>query len=118
MRARTPRSGRSRRSAVVAGRLARPRRRLRAGLLQLLCVAAGLGLGLMLPLISTGPSVASTRVAESLIAVGFGILGLTSLGGSSSSTRSRSSAQLVFHVLADRLRRMCICNLLRAPVPA
>jgi hypothetical protein len=56
-----------------------PRRRLRAGLLQLLCVAAGLGLGLLLPQITTGPSVASTRVAESLVAVGFGILGLTSL---------------------------------------
>jgi uncharacterized membrane protein len=42
-------------------------------------VAAGLGLGLLLPRITTGPSVASTRVAESLVAVGLGILGLTSL---------------------------------------
>jgi hypothetical protein len=38
-------------------------------------VATGLGLGLLLPRITTRPSVASTRVAESLVAVGFGILG-------------------------------------------
>jgi uncharacterized membrane protein len=64
---------------MVVGRFARPRRRLRAGLLQLLCVAGGLGLGLLLPRITTEPSVASTRVTESLVAVGFGILGLVSI---------------------------------------
>jgi uncharacterized membrane protein len=64
---------------MVVGRFARPRRRLRAGLLQLLCVLAGLGLGLLLPRITTGHSVASTRVSESLVAVGFGILGLVSI---------------------------------------
>ena len=58
------------------GRLRRPRRRLRAGLVQLLCVLAGLGLGLLLPRISTGPSVASTRVTEALVTIGFGTLGL------------------------------------------
>jgi hypothetical protein len=42
-------------------------------------VAAGIGLGLLLPRTTTGPSGASARVAESLVAVGFGILGLTSL---------------------------------------
>jgi hypothetical protein len=42
-------------------------------------VAAGIGIGLLLPRITAGPSGASTRVAESLVAVGFGILGLTSL---------------------------------------
>ncbi len=63
---------------MVVGRFARPRRRLRAGLLQLLCVVAGLGLGLLLPRITTETSVASSRVTESLVAVGFGILGLVS----------------------------------------
>jgi hypothetical protein len=43
------------------GRFARPRRRLRAGLVQLLCVLAGLGLGLLLPRITTDATVASTR---------------------------------------------------------
>ena len=64
---------------MVVGRFARPRRRLRAGLLQLLCVLAGLGLGLLLPRITTEPSVAGTRVTQSLVAVGFGILGLVSI---------------------------------------
>jgi uncharacterized membrane protein len=64
---------------MVVGRFARPRRRLRAGLVQLVCVLAGLGLGLLLPRITTGHSVASTRVTESLVAVGFGILGLVSI---------------------------------------
>ena len=47
--------------------------------MQLLCVAAGLLLGILLPRITTEPSVASTRVTESLVAVGFGILGLVSI---------------------------------------
>jgi uncharacterized membrane protein len=67
------------RSAIVAGRFARPRRRMRAGLVQLLCVVAGLGLGLLLPRITTEASVASTRVTETLVGVGFGVLGLVSL---------------------------------------
>ena len=61
------------------GRFSRPRRRLRAGLVQLVCVLAGLGLGLLLPRISTEPSVASTRVTEALVTIGFGTLGLVSL---------------------------------------
>ena len=61
------------------GRLRRPRRRLRAGLVQLVCVLAGLGLGLLLPRISTEPSVASTRVTETLVTIGFGTLGLVSV---------------------------------------
>ena len=60
-------------------RFRRPRRRLRAGLVQLLCVLAGLGLGLLLPRISTGSSVASTRVTEALVTIGFGTLGLVSV---------------------------------------
>src|SRR5271165_6556538 len=58
------------------GRFARPRRRLRASLVQLLCALAGLGLGLLLPRITFDSTVASTRVTEVLVAVGFGILGL------------------------------------------
>src|SRR5580693_9712984 len=61
------------------GRFRRPRRRLRAGLVQLLCVLAGLGLGLLVPRISTEPSVSSTRLTEALVTVGFGTLGLVSI---------------------------------------
>jgi hypothetical protein len=52
---------------------------MRAGLVQLLCAVAGLGLGLGLPRITTETSVASTRVTETLVAVGFGVLGLVSI---------------------------------------
>ena len=58
------------------GRFARPRRRLRAGLVQLLCVLGGLVLGLLLPRITTDATVASSRVTDVLIGVGFGVLGL------------------------------------------
>lgn len=61
------------------GRFARPRRRLRAGLVQLMCALAGLVLGLLLPRITTGSTVASTRVADALVAVGFGVLGLVTI---------------------------------------
>jgi hypothetical protein len=66
-------------AARQLGRFRRPRRRLRAGLVQLLCVLAGLGLGLLLPRISTEPSVSSTRLTEALVTVGFGTLGLVSI---------------------------------------
>ena len=61
------------------GRFARPRRRLRAGLVQLLCVLGGLGLGLLLPRITTGATVASSRVTDVLVGVGFGVLGLVTI---------------------------------------
>jgi uncharacterized membrane protein len=61
------------------GRFDRPRRRLRAGLVQLLCMVAGLGLGLLLPRITVAPTVASSRVTETLVGVGFGVLGLVSI---------------------------------------
>jgi hypothetical protein len=51
------------------GRFARPRQRLRAGLLQLLCAVAGLALGLLLPRITVESTVASARVSEALVAV-------------------------------------------------
>ena len=58
------------------GRFNRPRRRLRAGLVQLLFALAGLGLGLLLPRITIEPTVASSRVTDALVGVGFGVLGL------------------------------------------
>jgi uncharacterized membrane protein len=61
------------------GRFARPRRRVRAGLLQLLCAVAGLVLGLLLPGITVASTVASARVSDALVAVGFGVLGLVSI---------------------------------------
>jgi len=66
-------------AARRAGRFGRPRRRLRAGLAQLLFTVAGLGLGLLLPRITVAPTVASSRVTETLIGVGFGVLGLVSI---------------------------------------
>ena len=61
------------------GPFARPRRRLRAGLVQLLCAVAGLALGLLLPRITAELTVSSVRVSEALVAVGFGVLGLVSI---------------------------------------
>jgi hypothetical protein len=61
------------------GRFARPRRRLRAGLVQLLCVLGGLGLGLLLPRITTDATVASSQVTDLLVGVGFGVLGLVTV---------------------------------------
>lgn len=61
------------------GRYARPRRRLRAGLLQLLCALGGLGLGLVLPRITFESTAAGAAVTDALVAVGFGILGLVSI---------------------------------------
>ena len=66
-------------AARQPGRFSRPRRRVRAGLVQLLCVIAGLGLGLLLPRITTEPSVAGTRVTESLVTLGFGTLGVVTI---------------------------------------
>jgi len=66
-------------AAGKPGRFGRPQRRLGAGLVQLVCVLAGLGLGLLLPRITTGTSVASTRVVEALVTIGFGTLGLVSI---------------------------------------
>jgi uncharacterized membrane protein len=66
-------------AARQSGRFKRPRRRLRADLVQLLFAVAGLGLGLLLPRIHAEPTVASSRVTETLIGVGFGVLGLVSI---------------------------------------
>ena len=47
--------------------------------MQLLCALAGLGLGLLLPRITTDATVASTRVTDALVAAGFGVLGLVTV---------------------------------------
>ncbi len=66
-------------AARPLGRFRRPRRRLRADLVQLLCALTGLGLGLLLPRITFDSTVASTRVTDALVAVGFGVLGLVTV---------------------------------------
>ena len=48
-------------------------------MVQLLCALTGLGLGLLLPRITFDATVASTRVTEALVAVGFGVLGLVTV---------------------------------------
>ena len=47
--------------------------------MQLLYALAGLGLGLLLPRITLDTTVASTRVTDALVAVGFGVLGLVTV---------------------------------------
>jgi uncharacterized membrane protein len=61
------------------GRFARPRRQLRAGLVQVLCALAGLVLGLLLPRLTIDATVSSNRVTQTLVGVGFGILGLVTV---------------------------------------
>jgi uncharacterized membrane protein len=46
---------------------------------QLVCVLAGIALGLVLPRIIVAPTLASSRVTESLVSVGFGILGVAGI---------------------------------------
>ncbi|SDE11716.1 DUF2254 family protein [Rhodococcus tukisamuensis] len=53
----------------------RHRRRLRAGLAQLLSVLAGLGLGLVMPTVTGGPTVPARQVTDLLITFGLGLLG-------------------------------------------
>ena len=66
-------------SGRVHRRFWRPRRQLRAGLTRLLYALAGLALGLLLPQITAWQAVSSHQVTNSLIGVGFGILGLVTL---------------------------------------
>jgi uncharacterized membrane protein len=67
----------SQRSAQLG--FVRARRRWRVGLLQLLFTGIGIALGVLLPRIHAGATVATSRTVEVLGAVGFGILGLVSL---------------------------------------
>ncbi|MFD4356191.1 DUF2254 family protein [Nocardia sp. NPDC058518] len=55
--------------------VARTRRRVRAGLAQLVFVVVGLGAGLAVPLIARGPRVSSAHVIDTLLAIGLGLLG-------------------------------------------
>jgi hypothetical protein len=52
----------------------RQRRRLRAGIVQLVYVSAAVGLGLVVPRISVGTSVPANRATEMLVAVGAGFV--------------------------------------------
>jgi uncharacterized membrane protein len=60
-------------------RLLRARRRLRAGLVQLVFAAAGLGLGLALPRVGGGPSVEAGQLAELLFTLGLGVVGVVTI---------------------------------------
>jgi len=57
----------------------RRRRRLGDQRLQLILVLAGLGLGLLLPRIISGPQVQSAQVIDLLFTLGFGVLGVTGI---------------------------------------
>ena len=60
-------------------RLLRARRRLRAELAQLLCALLGLGLGVVLPRLTSEPSVDGSRLVLPLMTLGIGVIGLVSL---------------------------------------
>lgn len=60
-------------------RLIRARRRRTAGLVQLVFVAIGIGLGVLLGRIRSGPMITTSRAVEVLGTVGFGVVGLVSV---------------------------------------
>jgi uncharacterized membrane protein len=60
-------------------RFFRPQRRLRAGLVVLMCVLAGLVLGLLLPQIGFESTLSSRRVTNWLVGVGIFVVGLVSI---------------------------------------
>ncbi|MFE6922163.1 DUF2254 family protein [Nocardia sp. NPDC057663] len=55
--------------------MVRTRRRVRAGLAQLVFVLVGLGTGLVVPRIARGPRLSSAQVIDTLLAIGLGLLG-------------------------------------------
>ncbi|NRQ36703.1 DUF2254 domain-containing protein [Nonomuraea sp. NN258] len=57
----------------------RPRRRLRAGLVQVVCAAAGLAAGLILPGLPPATPLPTKDVTAALFTIGFGVLGLASV---------------------------------------
>jgi uncharacterized membrane protein len=61
------------------GRLLRAPRRFRAEFAQLLCALTGLALGLLLPVLSGGPTVEGSRLVEALITLGIGVIGVVSI---------------------------------------
>ena len=60
-------------------RLLKARRRLRAGLLQLLSAAVGLALGLTLPQLSVGPTVEGSQLPALLFSLGVGVIGVVTI---------------------------------------
>ena len=60
-------------------RLLRARRQLRADLTQVLSALTGLALGLALPLVDGGPTVEGSRLAEPLVTLGIGVIGVVSI---------------------------------------
>ncbi|MEV0712185.1 DUF2254 family protein [Nocardia aurea] len=60
-------------------RVIRARRRLRAGVTQLVFVLAGLGAGASVPRIGRGPRAPSAQVIDTLLAIGLGLLGAVAL---------------------------------------
>ncbi|MFE5877018.1 DUF2254 family protein [Rhodococcus sp. NPDC056506] len=56
-----------------------PRRRVRAGLTQILCVVIGLAAGLTMPSIRSGPTIPARQVSEMLVALGLGLLGVVAV---------------------------------------
>lgn len=76
----TPKAGLQSRLGRRAGvRFLRAHRRVRAGIVEMALAGAGVLLGALLPQISTGPTVTTTRAAEVLVTVGFGVLGLVAV---------------------------------------
>lgn len=57
----------------------RATRETRRNLSQLVCAAAGLALGLLLPALSAGPQVEAGRVTTVLFTIGFGVISLVSI---------------------------------------
>jgi uncharacterized membrane protein len=72
----TTRSGAGR---PAARRSLRPRRRLRASVVQALSVAAGLVLGILLPRVSAGPQVSASKVDPVMMSIGVGVVGVISV---------------------------------------
>ncbi len=56
-----------------------PRRRVRAGLTQILCVVVGLAAGLGMPYVRSGPMIPARQVSEMLVALGLGLLGVVAV---------------------------------------
>jgi len=68
---RPPRLGRQQRRV---GRALQARRRLRAGIVQLVYVAGGVALGVIIPRISVGSPVPTSKATEMLVAVGLPVV--------------------------------------------
>ncbi|MEU9994137.1 DUF2254 family protein [Streptomyces sp. NPDC050848] len=61
------------------GLFRRPRREMRRDLAQLVCAGAGVGLGLLVPLLTVGPAAKSEQVVSLLFTIGFGVISLVSI---------------------------------------